>query len=415
MSKLRILLVSNKCPPDFDGGYELRAFQLAQALRARGHHVDFVTSGYRASYRGEKKDPEWVHRIFRYSLPSDKSGLARQIDRLSMYFRAIRVASENAPALDHFLESRTYDVAYVFGLVRIGFATVQPLTQRGIPILWHAGDAHAVDRFSIWPKKFPGYDFLLSRTGGKWWAEEKTLNWDNVAVVSDFLRERFAASTLPIKRLIVISRGIDFPLATSFERTAPVPILFMAARLHPDKGMHHAITALGLVRRKRPELAWKLNIAGQSVTPGYREQLIAQAEREGIADRVAFLDRLPHHEVLSRMREATAFLFCSVWGEPFSSTIIESLACGTPLIGSDDGSILEVVEPNVSGLIYPKNDPTALAAHIEQVLDDPALRLRLAQGGIQVIESRYTMDRILDLTEKTLAEVAQTRPTPQPA
>ena len=32
---LRILLVTNKCPPDFDGGFELRAFQIAQALRAR--------------------------------------------------------------------------------------------------------------------------------------------------------------------------------------------------------------------------------------------------------------------------------------------------------------------------------------------------------------------------------------------
>ena len=54
MEKLRILLVTNKCPPDFDGGYELRAFQIAQALRARGHELDVVTSRYRPTFHGEK-------------------------------------------------------------------------------------------------------------------------------------------------------------------------------------------------------------------------------------------------------------------------------------------------------------------------------------------------------------------------
>ena len=44
---LRILLITNKCPPDFDGGYELRAFQIAAALRDRGHDVDIVTSNFR--------------------------------------------------------------------------------------------------------------------------------------------------------------------------------------------------------------------------------------------------------------------------------------------------------------------------------------------------------------------------------
>jgi type III pantothenate kinase len=105
------------------------------------------------------------------------------------------------------------------------------------------------------------------------------------------------------------------------------------------------------------------------------------------------------------MKSATAFIFSSVYGEPFSSTIIESMACGTPLIGADDGSILEVVEPGVSALVYPKNDPAALAAHMERVLDDPAHAQRVAAAGIETIRARYTIDRILDLTERTFAAV----------
>lgn len=414
---LRILLVSNKCPPDFDGGYELRAFQIAQALRARGHELDFVTSRYRPTYQGEQRDPAWVHRIFHYSGPSKVSGLARKLDRITRFIKGTTVASENAPALEAFLDGREYDVAYCFGLVRIGFATTGPLTRRGIPILWHAGDAHLVDRFVDWPKRIPGYDFALRTFAGEWWAREKAVNFENIAVVSEFLRERFEGCGLPIRNLRVISRGIDFPLAVDLERTRDTPPTFlMASRLDPQKGMHHAITALGQLRQRRPELAWKLAIAGQPMTPGYLAELQAQAARAGIGDRLEFLGRLPHAEVLARMRRATAFLFCSTYGEPFSSTIIEALACGTPLIGSDDGSILEVIEPGVSGLVYAKEDPAGLSAHMERVLDDPALCRRLALAGLHTITTRYTIDRILELTESVFEEViASNRPQAVPA
>lgn len=410
---LRILVVSNKCPPDFDGGYELRAFQIAQALRARGHHLDLVTSRYRPTYHGEQTNPAWVHRLFRYSGPSKVTGLARQIDRITQFIKGTTVAAENAPALDAFLASREYDIAYCFGLVRIGFATTAPLTRRGIPLLWHAGDAHLVDRFVDWPKRIPGYDLAMRLCAGKWWAREKAVSFENIAVVSDFLRQRFEGCGLPIRQLRVISRGIDFPLGDDLDRARDTPPTFlMASRLDPQKGLHHAITALGGLRQRRPELAWKLAVAGPPTAPGYLAKLQQRAAEAGIGDRLEFLGRLPHAEVLARMRRATSFLFCSTYGEPFSSTIIEALACGTPLVGSDDGSILEVIEPGKNGLVYEKEKPAQLSAHLERLLDEPALRQRLALAGLETISARYTIDRILALTESVFEEViAANRPS----
>src|SRR4051812_36414213 len=123
MDPLRILMVSNKCPPDFDGGFELRAFQIAQALRARGHEVDFVTSRYRDSFRGERRDPPWVHRILRFIPVSPSRTLWRKVDRVVRHIKGTTVAAENVPAMERFLEGRTYDVAYCFGLLRVSFAT----------------------------------------------------------------------------------------------------------------------------------------------------------------------------------------------------------------------------------------------------------------------------------------------------
>lgn len=404
MRPLRILLVTNKCPPDFDGGFELRAFQLAQGLRRRGHEVEVVTSKFRDTFKGERKDPPWVHRVLRYVPISGMRGPIRHLDRGLKFFESTWVGGENVQAMEKFLEGRDYDIAYIFGLLRVSYAVAGPIQRKGLPVLWHCGDSTIADRFYHAPKKIFGYEPVMNLLSGGWYAEEKKIEFRHVAYVSNFLRvrERDHGHRPPFSYLI--PRGIDFQLATDVDRErATPPTFFMACRVDPIKGVHNAIAAAGMVLRQRPELPWVLEIAGQtSHLPVYRDQLDQQIAAEGLQDRVKFIGQLPHAQVIEKFRSATAFLFTSIFGEPFSSTIIEAMACGTPLIGADDGSILEVVEPGVSGLVYPRNEPAELAKHLIAVLDDPALRHRIALAGLDVIAKRYTIDRILDLTENTM-------------
>ena len=404
--RLRILLVTNKCPPDFDGGYELRAFQIAQALRERGHEVDIVTSKYRDTFVGERRGPAWVHRLFRYVPVSCVKGPLRHFDRLAKLFESTWVAGENVPAMEEFLRGREYDLAYCFGMLRISFAVAEPIQRRGIPILWHAGGTCIADHFFHHAKKVPGYEIAMRLFTHGWYAAERRVEFRHVAYVSTFLRDRERERGHLPPHSYIISRGIDFPLAPDVDRprTQP-PVFFLAARLDATKGTHIAAAAAALLAKKRPGLAWKIEFAGTTFVPAYREKIEAEVAREGLGGRVAFLGQLDRAEVLARMKSATAFIFSSIYGEPFSSTIIESMASGTPLIGADDGSILEVVEPGVSALVYRKNDPADLAANMERVLTDPALAQRVAAAGVQTIRTRYTLDRILDLTEETFERV----------
>ncbi len=405
MKPLRILMISNKCPPDFDGGYELRAFQIAQALRARGHHVDFVTSKYRRTYTGVRRDPSWVHRIFRFALVSRSKTIWRKVTRVFSRIAATTVARRNVPAMERFLESRQYDIAYCFGLHRVSLAVTEPVTRRGIPILWHAGGTFIVDHLRKWRDEIPGYGLSMQLFARKWYAIEQRGDYRHVAFVSEFLRDYFVEEGMTPQRSWIISRGIDFRLQTDVERvrSAP-PVFFMACRFDAEKGIHHALTAAAALAKKRPEREWRLEVGGVDYS-SYGQQLRVQVERDGLGERVKFLGHLPHAEVLKRMRAATAFMFCSIYGEPFSSTIIEALASGTPLIGSDAGSILEVVEPDKHALVYPREDPAALALHMERLLDDPQLGQRLARAGVDLIAERYTIDRIMEKTEMVLAQV----------
>ena len=109
--------------------------------------------------------------------------------------------------------------------------------------------------------------------------------------------------------------------------------------------------------------------------------------------------------VLERMRSAAAYLCTSIWGEPFSNTVIEALGVGTPLIGSLTDSYLEVVQPEVHGLGYPKDRPDALAACMRRILQDPELGRRLATNGLALARDHYSMPQILDQTERLLAQV----------
>lgn len=398
--------MTNKCPPDYDGGYELRAFQIACALRERGHDLDIVTSHLRDGFKLEAPEPDWVHRIFRYVPISSKSGLARRADAALRRIACTTVAEDNVPAMREFLKGKEYDLAYCFGLHRISLATAFPITERGIPILWHAGGTYIVDQLYKWPREMPGFRAAMNTVARKWHEMERAVDYSNIAFVSEFLRGYFVGNGMEVEHPYVISRGADFELQRDVDRKrAEPPLFFMASRLDEEKGIHTAISAAAKLRARRPDLDWRLEVAGNPGDPEYRERLDAMAAEGAISDRVAFLGKMPREAVLQKMREATAFVSCSRYGEPFAGTIIETLASGTALLGSIDGSIREVVKHEESALLFDKDDPASLSTYMERVLTEPDTCIRLARNGLKVIEERYTLDKIIDQTEEVLREV----------
>jgi glycosyltransferase involved in cell wall biosynthesis len=313
-------------------------------------------------------------------------------------------------------DAKPYDIVYAFGMLRVSFAVLRPVTQRGIPVLHHAGGTCIADHFYHWPKKYPGYGPAMRLFTRGWYLREHQIDRRHVAYVSTFLRDREEERGHVAPNRYIISRGIDFPLAKDVDRPRTLPPTFLtAARIDAQKGIHNVIAACGILFKKRPDLSWQYHLAGESLDPGYRAACEKQIAEVGISERVKFVGRLQRAELLAAMRNATAFVFSSIYGEPFSSTIIESMACGTPLIGARDGSILEVATPGTDALVYDKNSPEQLAAHMETVLTQPDRARALALAGLATVEARYTIDRILDLTESVMLRVIADKKGTRPA
>jgi glycosyltransferase involved in cell wall biosynthesis len=94
------------------------------------------------------------------------------------------------------------------------------------------------------------------------------------------------------------------------------------------------------------------------------------------------------------------------WKEQFGRVIIEALAAGVPVVGSDSGEIPHLLDDTGGGLVVPEGKPDELAKTITTLLESPELRMRIAASGRDRVRSRYTTEARALALEAVLSEAA---------
>jgi glycosyltransferase involved in cell wall biosynthesis len=111
-----------------------------------------------------------------------------------------------------------------------------------------------------------------------------------------------------------------------------------------------------------------------------RESLERRTHELGLDDRVRFLGSVSRDEVLRYLAGARAAVLSSAW-ENLPHAAVEALSVGTPVVSTAVGGVPEVVRDGENGLLVPAGDVPALATALRRMLDDDALRDRLAAGA----------------------------------
>ncbi len=169
-------------------------------------------------------------------------------------------------------------------------------------------------------------------------------------------------------------------------------------RLVPEKGVPLLLAAAA----RLPDVQVRLIGGGPE-----RAALLAQAKRLGISGRVTVIDQLPSVEMPAQYRALDALVLPSLtrpnWKEQFGRVLVEAMAAGVPVVGSDSGAIPDVI--GGAGLVFPEGDAAALTACLRRLQDDAALRADLAQQGRERVLAHFTQAQVAAATVAVYREM----------
>jgi colanic acid/amylovoran biosynthesis glycosyltransferase len=211
-----------------------------------------------------------------------------------------------------------------------------------------------------------------------------------VVTVSDYnvsyLGTRFGADAAAVRR---VYNGLDlarFPCAAPAERPQRIVAV---GRLIEKKGFAVLVDACALLRDQGRSFECLIVGAGEG-----RTALETQIVRRGLARQLSLLGPRPQGEVATLVQSAAVFAAPCVVGadgnrDGLPTVLLEAMALGTPCVATDVTGIPELITDGVSGLLVAQRDPAALAAALTRLLDDQALRLRLAAAARRRIEADF--------------------------
>jgi len=171
-------------------------------------------------------------------------------------------------------------------------------------------------------------------------------------------------------------------------------------RLVEEKGIHHLLEAAS-----RLTVDWRLRLVGGGPM---RATLNQQANTLGIADRIEFIGQIPSTVMPSEYQQLDVLVLPSLtrpnWKEQFGRVLIEAMASGVPVIGSDSGAIPGVIGD--AGLVFRESDVDALHNALTQLSDNADLREQLKKRGRAHVIQHYTHQSVADATVEVYRQLA---------
>lgn len=202
-------------------------------------------------------------------------------------------------------------------------------------------------------------------------------------------QERVEAADLGVSAPpIIIPNAVSLPP----KKSAPLPgrrfILFLS-RIDRKKGLDLLLEAFAIVRARVPNVA--LMLAGDG-DPALTGALQSQASRLGIASDLIWAGFLSGHDKWNALSSADVFVLPS-YSENFGIALVEALACGCPVVLSDQVGIHREISRAEAGLVTPCR-AAELADALLALLEDPALRRRIGENGMRLARQQFSLEAV---------------------
>jgi glycosyltransferase involved in cell wall biosynthesis len=207
---------------------------------------------------------------------------------------------------------------------------------------------------------------------------------------------------------LAAERVAGFPIGLDVAHFAPAPpdpdlrielglppghlLVGLISYLRTYKGHEYFIEAAARILARRRDVTFLI------VGEGPEEASIrARVEATGYGAGIRMLGF--REDLLNIFRSLDVFAIPSVEGDTIPQVLMQALAMGVPVVSTTVGSIPDVVLDGITGFVVPPRDGEALADRMMVLLDDPALRGRMAVQGRALVVGSYSIDKMLDRME----------------
>lgn len=229
---------------------------------------------------------------------------------------------------------------------------------------------------------------------------------DKFVVTNGFMYEMMIDAGWSESRLVCIPTFVDETVFHPASNVSKSNYFVFSGRLEPIKGIEVLLDAFSLLRNRRPDLGSQLKVAGFGET-GFLEQLKIRCKHLGLNGCVHFMGNLDTEDLSALLSGALFSIVPSLWYENLPNTILESYACGTPVLASDIGSLTACVNHGETGFLFQPHNHRELAKCLEKSIDEPDEMRRMGRTARDVALEKYSSMNHLRSLEELFFELVQ--------
>lgn len=369
MNPMRLGLV---CYPSV-GGSGILATRLGLLLASRGHEIHLIASelpveiqdGNKASYFHFHKVHIPDYPLFRY--PPHEMALASEILKCGV---------------EHEL-----DVVHVHYAVPLAASAHYAKLMGGVPyvVTLHGSDTHTIGMDPMF--QAPIRYALLGATG--------------CSAVCNYLKKK-AEVNFGITKICTIPNFVETNRFNKEKKETDaivdtnLPTVVHISNFRPIKRTHDIIIAWRTIKSEIPDS--QLYLVGNGPE---REFMIKFVQKLNLEDSIHFTGIRKDTEAI--LSQANLFILASEL-EASPLTLLEAMASGVPIIGTNVGGVPEIFEDGVQGRLINLGDTSTMAQHAIEILNDQKLAREMGEKGHQRIMERYTPEKIVRLYENFYME-----------
>jgi len=230
--------------------------------------------------------------------------------------------------------------------------------------------------------------FVLARTI-EW--NKKQGTWNNLIdayiALTEFSKQKFIEGGLPENKIFVKPNFL-FEDPNYSEKNGG--FFLFAGRLDVTKGFNVLIKAA----EKLPDVKFK--VAGDGTL---------RSNLDGVLN-IEYLGQLNRNDLILELKKSSAIIFPSVWYETFGLSIIESFACGKPVIASNLGAMAGLIENGKTGLLFEPGNVDDLVKKILWAKNNPEKMKEMGLNARKEFEEKYTPEKnykiLMNIYEKVI-------------